>query len=380
MVVVQRDSMPVLLICLMLVGLGLVMVYSSSSVLASVRFGDASLFLKRQFVRALLGIVIMLVLAQVPLYWWARLARPMMLVAFVLLLLVLEWGQGPAQRWLVLPAAVSGVSFQPAEFAKLALVLYLADVLVRKREEIHRFRRGLLPRLLVVGLVLVLIALQPDLGTAIALGLIALVMLWVGGVRAQHLFGAGLAALLGIGLSLMSSSYQMRRLLSFIDPEGDPAGSYQSLQALFGLGSGGIWGVGVGNSMQKEQYLPEPHTDFVFAFVGEELGLWGTLMVIGLFVALAIYGLQIGRDSGDAHGFLVATGITAMVSVYALLNIAVVTGVLPTTGLPLPFISYGGSSLVWNMAGIGILLGVARSAAARTKAPTRAGGLVKERR
>ena len=224
MVAVQRDSMPVLLICLVLVGIGLVMVYSSSSVLAAVRFGDSSLFLKKQSIRVLIGITLMLGLAQVPMHWWARFSRLIMLLAFFLLLLVLAWGQGPAQRWLSFPGVNLGIAVQPSEFAKLAMVLYLADVLVRKRDDIHRFRRGLLPRLLVVACVLVLIALQPDLGTAIALGLIALVMLWVGGVRLQHLVGAGLVASLGIALSLATSRYQMQRVRSFVDPEGDPDG------------------------------------------------------------------------------------------------------------------------------------------------------------
>ena len=177
MVAVQRDSLPVLLICLMLAGLGLVMIYSSSSVLANNDFGDPGFYLKKQAQRLLIGLTLLLVLAQVPLRYWARFSRLIMLASFCSLLLVLAWGQGPAQRWLSLPAPGFALTIQPAEFAKLALVLYLADVLVRKREDIHRFRRGLMPRLLVVGCVLVAIALQPDLGTAIALGLIALVML-----------------------------------------------------------------------------------------------------------------------------------------------------------------------------------------------------------
>lgn len=359
MIAVQRDSMCVLLICMVLVGLGLVMVYSASSVLANVRFGDSGLFLKKHSIRIALGLVFMLAFSRLPLHWWARLSRPIMLLALVSLLLVLAWGHGTAQRWLSIP--VLG-AFQPAEFVKLALVLYLADVLVRKRDELHNFGSGFVPRLLVVGCALVLIVLQPDLGTAIALGLIALIMLWVGGMRLHHLVGAGVLALLGIGVSLLHSSYQMRRLLTFIGPDRDPAGSYQLLQSLCGMGNGGLFGVGLGNSMQKEQYLPEPHTDFVFAVIGEEMGLVGTLTVLGLFVALSFYGMRIGARAGDAYGFLVAIGITAMISIYALLNIGVVVGVLPTTGLPLPFVSYGGSSLLGNMAGIGILLGVARTA------------------
>ncbi len=362
MIAVQRDSMLVLLICLTLVGLGLVMVYSASSVLANVRFGDSSLFLKRHAIRVFIGLVLMLAFSRMPLHWWARLSRPIMLLALLLLLLVSAWGHGAAQRWLSVPAWGGALAFQPAEFAKLALVLYLADVLVRKHDELHDFSRGFMPRLLVVGFALVLVVLQPDLGTAIALGLIALLMLWVGGMRLYHLAGAGLLALLGIGFSLMHSSYQMRRLVSFIDPERDPAGSYQVLQSLYGMGNGGLLGVGLGNSMQKEQYLPEPHTDFVFSVIGEEMGLVGTLAVLGLFAALSFYGVRIGTRAGDTYGFLVASGITAMISIYALLNIGVVIGLLPTTGLPLPFVSYGGSSLIGNMAGVGILLGVARAA------------------
>ena len=360
MITVQRDSMYVLLICLVLVGLGLVMVYSSSSVLANVRFGDSGFFLKKQSIRVFIGLVLMFAFSRLPLHWWARLSRPVMLVALLSLLLVLAWGHGAAQRWLSIPAW-GGLVFQPAEFAKLALVLYLADVLVRKRDELHDFGRGFIPRLLVVGFALVLIILQPDLGTAIALGLIALIMLWVGGMRLHHLAGAGVLALLVIGISLLHSSYQMRRLVNFVDPTRDPDGSYQLLQSLCGLGNGGFFGVGLGNSMQKEQYLPEPHTDFVFSVIGEEMGLVGTLAVLGFFAAFAFYGLRIGARAGDTYGFLVAVGITAMISTYALLNIGVVIGVLPTTGLPLPFVSYGGSSLMGNMAGVGILLGVART-------------------
>lgn len=361
MIAVHRDSLPILLICLMLAGLGLVMIYSSSSVLAKNDFGDSGFYLKKQAQRLLVGLTLLLALSQVPLRYWARFSRLIMFASFCSLLLVLAWGQGPAQRWLSLPALGFSFTIQPAEFAKLALVLYLADVLVRKREDIHRFRRGLMPRLLVVGSVLVSIALQPDLGTAIALGLIALVMLWVGGVRWLHLAGSGAVALIGISISLSTSSYQMQRLRSFLNPVGDPDGYYQVLQSLYGLGSGGLFGVGLGNSMQKERYLPEPHTDFIFSFVGEELGLVGTMAVMALFAAFAYYGLRIGRQAGNEHGFLVATGITAMISIYAMLNIGVVTGVLPTTGLPLPFVSYGGSSLLGNMAGVGILLGVART-------------------
>ena len=352
----QRAGVHVLLIALILVGLGIVMVYSSSSVLAHVRFADSGFFLERQGVRALIGLLFMFGLSRVPLHLWARAARLLLLGGMASLVLVLFLGEGPAQRWLRLPALLANFSIQPSEFVKLGLVLYLADVLVRKEKEMTDFKQGLVPRLLVVGVVLLLIALQPDLGTAIALGIIALVMLWVGGVRLAHLLLVGLAAIPFLALSLWVSTYQMERLAKFWQ-----GGNYQVGQALVALGSGGSVGVGLGNSLQKQQFLPAPHTDFVFALIGEELGLAGTLSVIALFVALAIHGLRIAREARTYYGFLVAIGVTAMISVYALLNIGVVTGVLPTTGLPLPFISYGGSSLIGNLAGVGILVGVART-------------------
>ncbi len=361
----QRAGMHVLLICLVLVGLGIVMVYSSSSVLATIKFADSSFFLERQIIRAGIGILIMLVLICVPLRLWAKLSPYLLLAGLGSLVLVSFFGEGPAKRWLPLPDLLSSFSFQPSEFVKLVLVIYLADVLVRKEDEIQDFKTGFMPRLLLIGFVVGLIALQPDLGTALAVSTIALVMLWVGGGRSLHLLYTGLAALPIVGLSLYFSPYQLKRVLSFLN-RGDAQGAdYQVSQSLLALGNGGGIGVGIGDSMQKQQFLPEPHTDFVFAFIGEELGLAGTLSVIGLFVALAIHGFRIAREAPTRHGFLLATGITLMISVYAVLNIGVVTGMLPTTGLPLPFISYGGSSMFWNLSGIGILVGVARDSSAQ---------------
>ena len=349
--------MQVLLISLVLVGLGIVMVYSSSSVLASVRFADSSFFLQRQIVRALIGLVIMFVLMWIPLHLWARVATLLLLTGLASLVLVMLFGYGSAQRWI----AILGFSFQPSEFAKFALVLYLADVLVRKEDQIQDLRSGFLPRVAVIAVVVGLIALQPDLGTAIAVGIIAFAMLWIGGARPAHLACTGLAALALVALSVYCSGYQRQRVASFLAGTETRGADYQLDQSLLALGSGGGFGVGLGDSMQKQQFLPEPHTDFVFALVGEELGLAGTLSVVGLFVALAIHGFRIAREAPTHHGFLMASGITVMISVYAVLNIGVVTGMLPTTGLPLPFVSYGGSSLLWNMSGVGVLIGVARA-------------------
>ena len=359
--ITQRSVAHLVLVCLVLLAFGLVMIYSASSELARARYDDSSYLLRKQAIRAAIGLVLMFLCSRVDTKFWAKFSRAFMLVALGLLILVLFLGTGPATRWLILPF---GINFQPSEVARVALVLYLADVLVRKENDLLEFRRGLLPRLIVVGLVLILIAAQPDLGTAIAIGCIALAMLCIGGVHPLQLLCVLVVGGLGVLLSLYQSPYQMSRLTSFFDFFGDQsgllAGNYQVNQSLIGMGNGGLLGVGLGNSIQKSQYLPELHTDFVFAIIGEELGFLGTLGVCTLFIWFTFLGLRIAYSARTHHGFLLASGVTVMVSIYAIINIGVVVGVLPTTGLPLPFLSYGGSSLILNLIGVGILLGVAR--------------------
>ena len=359
----QQPGRQVLLIALFLAGVGVVMVYSSSSVLARDRFADSGFFLERQLVRALFGVVMMILLSRIPLPWLQRAARPMFLASICFLVLVLVVGEGrSAHRWLPfpLPSAISNVWFQPSEFAKLALVFYLADVIVRQRERMMEWWSGIFPRLLVIGGMQLLIAMQPDLSTAVAIGLIAFAMLWLGGFRLLHLAATSLAAVPVVMLSVMTTPYQLERVLSFIRG-ADPLGAgFQVAQSLLAFGSGGLFGVGLGNSVQK-YFIPEPHTDFVFALVGEELGLAGSLSIVGLFAAFGIHGYRIAREANTTFGYLVASGVTVMVSTYALLNIGVVVGLVPTTGLPLPFLSYGGSALLWNLCGVGVLASVARA-------------------
>ena len=360
----QRPRHQVLLIALFLAGVGVVMVYSSSSVLARDRFDDSGFFLERQLVRMLFGVSMMLVLSRIPLPWLQAGARPMFVLSVCFLVLVLMLGEGrSAHRWLPFPGVVSNVWFQPSEFARLALVLYLADVIVRKQNCRMEWWSGIFPLLLVVGGIQLLIALQPDLGTSVAVGVIALAMLWLGGFRLVHLAGTVLAVVPVAILSVLTTPYQLERLLTFLrgaDPQG---AGFQVAQSLLALGSGGVFGVGLGNSMQK-YFIPEPHTDFVFALVGEELGLAGSLSIMALFAAFGIHGYRIARQARTPFGYLVASGVTVMILTYAFLNIAVVTGLVPTTGLPLPFLSYGGSALLWNLCGIGVLAAVSRDGSA----------------
>ena len=359
--VTQRSATHLILVCLALLAIGMVMIYSATAEMARLQSDDSSLFLRNHAIRVVIGLLLMFLCSRVDTKIWAQFSRAIMLCAIGLLILVLVIGNGSVTRWLPLPF---GLNFQPSEMARVALVLYLADVLVRKENDLLEFRRGLLPRLIVVGLVLILIGAQPDLGTAIAIGCIAIAMLCIGGVHPLQLLCVLAVGGVGVFLSLHQTPYQMSRLTSFLDLYGHQGGllegNYQLNQSLIGMGNGGLIGVGLGNSIQKSQYLPELHTDFVFAIVGEELGLIGTLAVCSLFIWFSFLGLRIANSAPTHHGFLLASGLTAMVSIYAVINIGVVIGILPTTGLPLPFLSYGGSSLILNLVGVGILLGVAR--------------------
>ena len=349
-----------LLITLVLVGLGTVMVYSSSCVIAQVKFKDSSFFLERQILRALAGLAAMVVVARINYRVWTKGARIFLLLGLLLLLAVLVQkligvnGVRGARRWLI------GGSFQPSEFVKLALVCYLADSLARKKNRLQEFRRGYVPYVLVLVLVLSLIVAQPDLGTALAIGTIAAIMLFIGGVKITHLLGTAFAVLPIFCILISRVGYWWIRIESFLNRD-----SYQITQSLLGLGNGGLSGVGLGESKQKLFFLPDPHTDFVFSITGEELGFIGAAFVVLLFLLFARRGIRIAKAAPDLQGFFLAVGITVMISVYATLNIGVVTGVLPTTGLPLPFISYGGSSLFLTLTGMGMLLSISRQGIGR---------------
>lgn len=364
----ERTDISLLLITLILVGLGTVMVYSSSSVLAQVKFGSSSFFLKRHLLRASAGVALMLLMMRVNYKFWAKISKPLPLLGFTLLLVVLFQkftGSGSqvrgAYRWIRL----SWISFQPSELMKVILVLYIADYLVRRQDQIHDFSRGFLPQFLIVSSALGLIALQPDLGTAVVISLIVGILLFVGRAKLSHLVGVALGVLAILCVLIYGAGYGRERIEAFLHRGDDMQGaSYQINQSLLGLGNGGVLGVGLGGSEQKLFFLPEPHTDFIFSIIGEELGLLGTLTVLILFLLFARSAIRIAKKAPDLHGFLFAVGITTMILVCAGVNISVAMGVLPTTGLPLPLISYGGSSLLLTLGSTGILLNIYRQAQA----------------
>jgi cell division protein FtsW len=367
------ESSLLILVTLGLAAFGLVMVYSATSASAALANGDPAYYLKRQAVYAFLGLVLMVVMSRVDYRALRALAPALIVSSLVLLLAVLVLGRSAngARRWISFgPAA-----FQPSELAKVALAVWAAAYLARRRPprtlaELWR-PLGLLT-VVFCGLMLV----EPDLGTAIGIVVMLAAMLLVAGTPTRTLgAGVGIAAALGL-VAVWFEPYRRARLFSFLNPWQDAQGAgFQTVQAMIGLGSGGIFGVGLGQSVQKTNYLPEAHTDMIFAIIGEELGLVGATAVIAAYCAFAYAGLKIALDCRDAFGKRLATGLTALVCGQAAINLAAVMGLAPLTGIPLPFVSYGGSSLVVALACVGILLNIAGNAGAkRASVPDRGRG------
>ena len=348
-----------LIIVLMLLCIGLVMVYSASSFLAERNYGDASYFFQKQLIWALLGIVVMLVTMRIDYRQWRRISLPGMIIVLPLLVIVLVAGTSAygASRWL---GFGSFFSFQPSELTKLVLALYVADWLARKGKQVGTFLYGLAPFVLLVGLILGLVLLENDMGTAIIIAALATAMFFIAGANLIQFFLAmGCGGL--IFLSQAFRGYRYFRLMGFLDPfKNVTTINLQLYQSLLALGSGGWFGVGLGASRQKTGYLPFPYIDSIFAIIGEELGFIGCAIVVILFLFLAFRGFRLARRTQDIYGALLATGITTWLIVQAMINIGSSTGSIPYTGVPLPFITYGGSSLVITMAAIGVLLNISR--------------------
>lgn len=352
---------------LILVGIGIVMVYSTSAIIAGDRFGDPYYFLKRQALYAGAGFLMMMAtMIFVPYGSLKRLAYPIYILSALMLLVVLIPGighkAGGAMRWL----KIGGVTFQPSEFAKLGLIIFLAYFLTKKEEKIRSFSFGFLPTVLLSGLIIVLLAMEPDFGAALFLTAMVFILLFISGARMIYMAGAFLLATPAVYFLLMNAEYRYKRLISFIRPWEDPSGtSFQIIQSFLSFGSGGLFGLGLGEGRQKLFFLPAPHTDFIFSIIGEELGLIGALGVVVLFFLLTFRGIQIGISIQDRFGSYLALGISLMISLQAIINMGVVLGLLPTKGLTLPFVSYGGTSLIANFIGLGILLGLSTHAERR---------------
>ena len=350
--------------------LGLVMVMSASSVVARDDYGSAWYYVVRQAAWAAAGAVALLVIARTDYHRWRRPAGPLLGVALLLLGLCLVPGVGVsvngASRWI----GTGSFTFQPSEMAKLAVLVWVADLLARRAAYMHNTRATLRPVIVVLAAVATLVMLQPNLGTTMVIAAIALSLCFVAGTPIGALTGWATCSLAAAIALALAEPYRRVRVLTFLDPWADPMDKgYQNIQSLVGLGSGGVFGEGLGASRAKWGYLPYAHSDFIFAIIGEELGLVGSIVVVGLFVLLGIIGVRIALHAPDRFGLLLSVGVTAWFCMQAFVNIGAVIGILPITGVPLPFVSAGGSSLVFGMAGAGLLLSVARQATVRPLSP-----------
>jgi len=346
--------------------LGTLMVYSASFVVAHNEFNDDAYFLIRQLLWIAAGLVGMLIAVRIDYRWWRSLSLPIMFICILMLVLVLIPGIGASSYGAVRWIKLGPVQIQPSEIAKLAMTLYLADWLARRGPIVGQFLKGLLPFAIIVGVVALLVAVQPDLGTtAIIIGVSACVF-FVGGANLLHIAVLGLAgAAAGSALLAHLSGYQLDRVRAFLDPWSDIQGfGWHTAQGLIALGSGGVFGSGLGNGFQKFYWVPNAHTDAIYAIIGEELGFVGCMGVLFLFVVLAWRGFLIAWRGPDAFARLFATGLTCMLTLQTLVNIAVVTNSLPYTGVTLPLVSFGGSSTVISLIAIGLLLNISRQPAA----------------
>lgn len=352
-----------LTVTLALLAIGLVMVYSASAVWASYKFDDAFFFAKRQLLFAGVGIVAMFFVMNVEYWTWRTWSKVGILICFLLLILVLIPGvglvRGGARSWL----GVGAFSIQPSEFTKLAMIAFLAKYLSENQKRITSFKKGLVPSLGLVLIAFAMIMLQPDLGTGAVMVGTCVVMIFISGARISHFAWLGVLGIAGFVGLILSAPYRIARITSYLDPWSDPLGSgFQIIQSLYAIGPGGLMGLGLGQSRQKFYYLPEPQTDFIFAILSEELGFIGGSFVILLFALLLWRGIRIALRAPDLFGSLLAVGIIGMVAIQVMINVGVVTGLMPVTGITLPFLSYGGSSLTLMLVAMGVLLNISRYA------------------
>ncbi len=349
-----------------LICIGIIMIYSSTSIYALQIHGESTYYFTRHLMFLFLGFCLMAMGMTIDYRDLKKYAKPILFLTILMLILVLVPGIGKesngARRWF----KIGFLNFQPSEFAKIALIVYVAEFLSRKKKRISDFKTGFLPLVLVMGIVCALILKQPDMGTSLSLAAIIMILIFIAGANVKHVLGLTLLSLPALYLLVARVPYRMARIMAFLDPWQDAQGvGFQLSQSQIALGSGGLFGVGLGQSMQKLFYLPAAHTDFILSIIGEEVGLLGTLTVVFLFLCFIWQGAQIVKRTADPFGYYLSAGIVSMIGLQAVINIGVSIGALPTKGLPLPFISYGGSALIFNMLAVGLLLNVSRTQASQ---------------
>ena len=351
---------------LALLGFGLIMVFSASTVVSAEVYGSQTSIFTRQLIFVVIGLVGLMVSMKIDYHFYERstVIYSLLLLSLALLLYLLVAPEsGGVQRWI----RIGPANFQPSELAKLAVILFTSFYLVTRKEDFHSFKRGLLPYLVVVGAIVLLVLLEPDLGTAASIAFTAIVLLFLGGLRYRYLLGLILAAIPALYFLVVRVPYRLDRWLAFLYPERDPYGiGYQIRQSLISVGSGGWSGLGYAEGKQKLSFLPEPHTDFIFAVVGEELGLLGCFTVVVLFGLFFWRAARISVRAESPFGTYLGLGIACMIILQAFVNMSMVVSLLPTKGLPLPFVSVGGSSMIMTMIAVGILLNISSHARGHT--------------
>jgi cell division protein FtsW len=354
-----RISLAIIVVILLCIGV--IMIFSSSGIYALQEMGDTCYFLNRHLMFLCLGIIAGLTVMSFDYRLLRKYAKPLLLISLIMLVFVLIPGIGKssygARRWF----RVGPINFQPSELAKLSVMIYVADFLARRKSKVSSFIEGFIPLMMMLGAFCLLIVKQPDLGNSVLIASIVLIMMFVAGANLKHLGSLILLAAPVLYFLVAKVPYRLARIMAFLDPWQDSQGAgFQLTQSQIALGSGGIFGVGLGHSVQKLFYLPAAHTDFILSIIGEELGLVGTLCVIGLFAAFIWQGVRIVKRTTDPFGYYLGVGIMSMMGLQAVVNIGVSIGAFPTKGLPLPFISYGGSALIFHMIAVGLLLNISK--------------------
>lgn len=352
-----------LLISVVIISLfGVLMIYSSSYIWAEYKFNDPYKFLKSQLIFLILGYIIMFIVSKINYQKYQKYSNIIFGICFILLVLVLIPGIGTVRNGSRSWFGVGGFGIQPSEFTKLGLIIFTSKYLKNNNKELRDIKKGVLPILIVLMLVFGLIMLQPDFGTGVVIVISIVALLFVSGVKMNFFIKIGLLGLVGVVVLIIIAPYRMERIVSFLNPWSDPLGSgFQIIQSMYAIGPGGLLGLGFGNSIQKHFYLPEPQTDFIFSIISEEFGFMGILIVSSLFITIIYQGIKISMKCEDAFGKYLAFGITFSLAFQTLLNLMVVVGLIPVTGVTLPFLSYGGSSLLITLLSMGILLNISKS-------------------
>ena len=340
---------------------GIVMIYSASAIWAEYKFQDSFKFVKSQSLFFLLGIIMCLIVSRIPPDFWKKYANKIVLACFILLVLVLIPGIGTVRNGSRSWFGIGGLGVQPSEFAKIGLIIFVSKYLSQNQKELRDIKKGVLPILLVIGVFFLLIMLEPDFGTAMVIVLTLVSLIFISGVKVSFFVKIGIVGLMGIVALIIVAPYRMARIVSFLNPWSDPLGSgFQIIQSLYAIGPGGLLGQGFLNSHQKHFYLPEPQTDFIFSIISEEFGFLGVLIVVSFFFFLFYRSVKISLKSNDLFSKFLAFGLSIGILIQATLNLCVVIGLIPVTGVTLPFFSYGGSSLLVTMISIGMILSISR--------------------